>query len=589
MSGEALDENFYQELFESVIERSSDLIYFKNTDHELVYLGETYANIFEADREELLGKTAHELWPVEAEEIIADEELVLQGQPIIDRERKVTHPDGSEHWYLIHKVPRRDDQGAIVGFFAIDREITDRKRHERELVRFRSFVEHTTDVVVLIGRNGTIEYVSPAIESMLGFERHTVHRRDPLQHIHPSDRDEVEAIVGQLAVEPADLGTFEFRVKNADGQWRWIEANGVHRPHVDGIEGVLLVTRDVTDRKHRERQARRLERAVDASGHAIYVTDTDGTIEYVNPAFEEITGYQGDEALGKSPRILNSGVHSEDYYERLWNTILSGEVWDETVINKRKDGSTYHAHQTIAPITVDGAIKSFVAIQTDITDRVELEERLSVLNRILRHDIRSAVGVIRGNADLAASAPDQRETALKTVRETAAQLYRLGENARHVERVLQDQPTETDRFDLQALISARAIAVEEEYQSASIHHDLKEDCYVEVSPYFPEALGEIIENAIVHNDSDVPEVTVRVDPGADGEWVDLAIADNGPGIPEDELDPIRRGAESALEHASGLGLWVVHWIVEESGGQLRFETPESGGTTVRIRLPLAAP
>ncbi|PAU84726.1 histidine kinase [Halorubrum salipaludis] len=123
----------------------------------------------------------------------------------------------------------------------------------------------------------------------------------------------------------------------------------------------------------------RLERAEQALEHAadaILITSTDGTIRYVNPAFERVTGYSTEEVLGRTPDILNSGEQSDQYYERLWDTILSGETWEEEIINERKDGEHYCAHQTIAPITDDGEVKEFVSIQRDVTERSQLEIQL---------------------------------------------------------------------------------------------------------------------------------------------------------------------------------------------------------------------
>lgn len=117
--------------------------------------------------------------------------------------------------------------------------------------------------------------------------------------------------------------------------------------------------------------------AVQVAGHAIYMTDPAGVITYVNPEFERATGFSPAEALGKTPRILKSGLMSDGYYRDLWRALLGGETWSEEVINRRKDGSVYYALQTIASIKDEsGAIKSFVAIQSDITATKDLERAL---------------------------------------------------------------------------------------------------------------------------------------------------------------------------------------------------------------------
>ncbi|QLD88174.1 PAS domain S-box protein [Natronomonas salina] len=131
-------------------------------------------------------------------------------------------------------------------------------------------------------------------------------------------------------------------------------------------------------------QLRSFKHAVEQAGHSIYITDTDGTILYVNPAFEATTGYTAEQAIGRTPRILKSGEHGPAFYENLWETILAGDVWQSELVNHRADGSRYVVNQTIAPIVVDGRIERFVAVNADITDRIRREERLETLHDATR-------------------------------------------------------------------------------------------------------------------------------------------------------------------------------------------------------------
>ena len=149
--------------------------------------------------------------------------------------------------------------------------------------------------------------------------------------------------------------------------------------------GLSIYFRDVTGRKGREQELTRFKRAVESSGHAIYMTDVDGVIRYVNPAFEETTGYAASEAIGEFPSILQSGEHDDAYYETLWETIDSGDVWEEVIIDRHKDGELYYAEQTIAPVTDErGEIDRYVAVQNDITERIERERELAESERRYR-------------------------------------------------------------------------------------------------------------------------------------------------------------------------------------------------------------
>ncbi|SNR67245.1 PAS domain-containing protein [Halorubrum vacuolatum] len=125
------------------------------------------------------------------------------------------------------------------------------------------------------------------------------------------------------------------------------------------------------------RQLSRFKQAAEAAGHAIFVTDLEGHIEYANPAFEEITGYDREEVIGDDVNVLSSGGMSDAYYADLWETITAGETFEAEIVNHRKDGSEYTAYQTIAPILDDtGEITAYVAVQMDITEQKNLRERL---------------------------------------------------------------------------------------------------------------------------------------------------------------------------------------------------------------------
>jgi len=129
---------------------------------------------------------------------------------------------------------------------------------------------------------------------------------------------------------------------------------------------------------------RSFRKAVEHAGHAIFLTDPDGTITYANPAIEDVTGYSPAEVVDENPRLWKSGEHDADFYDRLWDEITSGNVWDGEIINERKDGEQCWVDMTIAPITDDaGDIERYVAVDTDVTDRKRRELRIREQNEAL--------------------------------------------------------------------------------------------------------------------------------------------------------------------------------------------------------------
>ncbi len=155
------------------------------------------------------------------------------------------------------------------------------------------------------------------------------------------------------------------------------------------VTGLVLLLVNVTDRLKVEAERRKLSFAVEQTADAIIVTDREGVIEYINSAFETTTGYNRAQAVGQTPRIVKSGKHDQEFYALLWKTILSGQIYRNVFINRRKDGSFYHEEKTITPIKDDqGRITHFVSTGKDITERMQAQDRLQYL---AYHDVLTAL------------------------------------------------------------------------------------------------------------------------------------------------------------------------------------------------------
>jgi PAS domain S-box-containing protein len=177
---------------------------------------------------------------------------------------------------------------------------------------------------------------------------------------------------------------YDVPLRTLAGEHRWGSITLLETEEPDGtyVDGLV---QDVTERKERDRSLRLFREAIEASGHSVYFTKRDGTIVYVNPAFEQTTGYDADEVLGQNPRILKSNEHDRDFYEELWGTILDGDIWRSEIVNKTKSGDRYVVDQTIAPVeNEDGEIERFVAVNADITDQKQRQQELERSKERLR-------------------------------------------------------------------------------------------------------------------------------------------------------------------------------------------------------------
>jgi sigma-B regulation protein RsbU (phosphoserine phosphatase) len=175
--------------------------------------------------------------------------------------------------------------------------------------------------------------------------------------------------------EVSDAEIFVCNEQVPDG--RWIKASALPwRDETDVTRGALLVFRDVSDTKRSGELNERLSNAVEQTADAVVITEPSGKIVYVNPAFEQTTGYSREEALGSTPRLLKSGEHDRHFYKELWDTVLGGRVFRGTLLNRKKNGQIFHSEQTISPIAgADGQSEYLVSVAKDITERLRSERQ----------------------------------------------------------------------------------------------------------------------------------------------------------------------------------------------------------------------
>ncbi|GAB6861924.1 PAS domain S-box protein [Haloplanus litoreus] len=346
------------------------------------------------------------------------------------------------------------------------------------------------------------------------------------------------------------------------------------------------IGRAIADIRARE-EAQIFQQAVEHAGHAIYITEPDGTIEFVNSAFTEMTGYNREEVIGKNPRILKSGAHDKEFYRDLWQTVLSGETWENELINRRKDGRRQYIDQTIAPITMGSDdIDYFVAVNTDITQQRRRRQQLQVLYRVLRHNLRNELNVIEGYADLLAeSGTSQQESALTEISQAVDDLLQISQQARRIESTFTEESADQEVHSLDEV-------VQEALADAAVPEDKLTTSIPETSftanMELKTAIQELVVNAFKHNDAEEPSVSVTMETegNRNAPYGKVVVRDNGPGIPSNEREVLREGEESPLLHGNGLGLWLVNWVVSELGGSIDIQDANPHGSLVTVTVPL---
>jgi len=299
----------------------------------------------------------------------------------------ITHrllmPDGRIKYVHERCVNYYSEQGVPLRSVGTVQDITERVLAEQALRRSEErlhVIYDASPVIISVSRleDGQFLEVNPTFLRIGGWTREEVVGRTSFDvgvWVEPRDREKIiEGVRAHGAVRDLEIS---FRIKS--GEVRQLLCS-VELIRLEQGACLLLVAQDITERKKAETQMQKLSRALEQTADAVLITDRDGVIEYVNPAFERVSGYTFAETVGRQPNLLKSGRQGPGFHENLWKTILAGEVFNDVLINRRKDGSLYYEEKTITPIKdADGRVTHFVATGKDITERMQTQERLAFM------------------------------------------------------------------------------------------------------------------------------------------------------------------------------------------------------------------
>ncbi len=259
-------------------------------------------------------------------------------------------------------------------------DITEQENQKNKLKQseeiLRSVTDNTFDLISKIDENFIITFVSKSSEFIVGYKPEELISQSPLDIVHPDDIKIVTKTINSVK-ELKEPEYFESRIKRKNGEYIWIETIAKIIVENNKFAGAVLVSREITQRKKAEEEMRKLKQAIDQSSASIVITDINGNIEFVNPRFTEITGYNFSEVIGQNPRVIKSNKQSKEFYKKLWDTISKGQDWKGELLNKRKNGELFWETATISPIKDnDGKITHYVGIKDEITEKKKMEEEL---------------------------------------------------------------------------------------------------------------------------------------------------------------------------------------------------------------------
>jgi PAS domain S-box-containing protein len=460
------------------------------------------------------------------------------------------------------------------------------QRLRAEKDRFQGIAENSFDILFRLDDAGEFTYVSSAGRRVLGYDPDSLVGEPFASILADGATGGADSVFGTL-MRGETVEQFELTCVDADGERSVLEINATPVYRGDSVVGVQGVGRDITERKDRERDLRVANRALEDATVGVAIadaTEADAPIVYVNDAFERITGYDAGDAEGRSWAFLLGETTEAGVVSDIYDRIGSGESVTVELVAYRKDGSPFWNDLSLSPVRgEDGSISHIVGFHTDVTERKRTERLVSLLNRVLRHNLRNDMNEILGYADLLQDDGAPVEEYAGQIVSTADQLVSLSEQARELERYARRDrsPERLSAYDvLTGVVAEKRLA----FPDATIDVSVETDADVCAGGELRRAMAELVENAVKHNSD--PEPWVGVTASRNGDSVRLVVLDDGPGVADVEAAVVDAGVETPLEHGSGLGLWLVNWVVTRYGGSFDVEPREDGGTVASVELPV---
>ena len=611
-----------EERFRAIFESTSDFVFLKDRNLRYVKVNKAMENLFGKSRKEIIGLTDEELFGGNAASHIKElDSRVLRGETIEEEDTKPV--DDQFYTFHVNKTPVIGENGEIVGLCGIARDITDRKQTEAALrkseEKYRLIAENMSDVIAVIDMDLRFTYVSPSIKRLTGYTVEEAMKHSVEDIMMPESFKKVlKAFEEEIMLEasgnadPSRTRIIEFKQNKKDLSIVWVEASCSFLRDIDqNPTGILVISRDISDRKQAEAERERLMAAIEQSGEAILVTDTNGSIQYVNPAFQKITGYTWQEAINQNPRILKSGHQDKAFYQQVWKTISSGRTWSGRMVNRKKDGSLYTEDATISPVFDDSdKIINFVAVKRNVTEHLKLSARLQQTQKLesigtlaggIAHDFNNILSSVIGFTELALDDAEKGSS----IEDSLQEIYAGGKRAIDlVKQILAFarqsddaiKPVQVDIIAKEVLKLLRASIP----TTIQIDQNIKKDLTIMGNPtQAHQVIMNICTNAAqaMEDSGGILKVSIKdkmVDENdglkdlIPGEYAEIKVSDTGLGIDPEIMDKIFDPFFTTKEtgKGTGMGLALAHGIIKSYNGLIAVDSEPGQGTEFTVYLPL---
>lgn len=608
-----------EERIQKIANAIPDPVFVKNEKHRWIFINDAFCRLIGRKREQLIDRSDYDFFPKKQADVFwkQDDQVFQTGKPNINEEW-ITERAGhirriSTKKRLLHLA---NHTRVLVG---IIRDITKRERDKAALftsqTKYSTLYNASSDAIMLLSPTGKFISGNPATLRLFGcrsekeFTRCTPSGLSPRTQPNGMTSKQLASKMMQKAMTDGSH-SFEWMHRKKSGG-TFPASVLLTRMTIDGQQVLQATVRDRTEQKNKElliitaqnrledeaQRSLQFKKALDSSSIATVITTPEPAILYVNPAWETLTGYTMQEALGQNPRILQSGKTPPIIYKSLWYTITKGqEFHTDDIINKRKDGSIFNAELRVYPIREEKHIQYYVGMQTDITSRILGEEAKSAFMSLVSHQLRTPLTAIRWGLNLIKKfgtfTPKQEEIFQDVHNATArmAETINIMLKLSHIESG--ELPVKQESINLCDVFQT----LQTEYEplahtknisctfSCATHNRAVTD-----SGLLREILDNLLSNAIKYTPAGG---TVEFSSQCIGNTARISISDTGLGIPKQEQQKVFskffRGTNvvNQIPDGTGLGLYLVYALTQLLGGSVTFQSKENSGTTFTVSLPL---
>jgi len=531
-------------------------------------------------------------------------------KPVYDIRHAIKWPDDRQVFLSINASPLFDGSKEFDGIVASIEDITEKYKAEQDYkMLFREMLDGFALHEILWDDSGNpINYrflaINPAFERLTGLRGDSLIGNTILEIMPQTESYWIETY-GRVALT-GEPETFERYSRELN---RYFQVTAFRYAK----NQFACIFADITQRKSAEAERNKLIEAIRQAGESIVITSPDGRIQYVNPAFEKMTGYSKQTALDKTPRFLKSGVQDTRFYQDLWNTILSGNRWTGQLVNKNKAGELYTSGCSISPVKDEnGKITNFIWIAKNITRQIAFEKRMSQAQKMesigtlaggIAHDFNNILFPIVGHTEMLLEDIPEDSPLRDSLDEIYIGSLRAKELVKQILAFSRQEKTELKLMKMQPIIKEALKLIRSTIPTTiSINQNLQSDCGAVIAD--PTQIHQIIMNLTTNAyhvmEETGGEITVslkEINLGYDklitpdmtaGSYACLSVTDTGMGMDKKTIDKIFEPFFTTKERGkgTGMGLSVVHGIVKSMNGAIQVYSEPDKGTQFHVYLPV---